>query len=184
METVMSDTTGNALALPNETLPTQTPVELTPDASLPARALNGQLLPGHSGNPRGRPIGSRTKAALAVEQRLGEQAEALSDKLIALALEGNVAAMRLCFERLAPRPRASSTGLAMPAVNTANDVRVAQDSLIEAIAGGEIEHDQVKSLAMMLELRRKSIHDEEAALRAKALIEKWREAMNPANDRA
>jgi Family of unknown function (DUF5681) len=187
METVMSDTTGDALALPNEALqhealsneplPTQTSAEQTPDVSLPARALNGQLLPGHSGNPRGRPIGARSKAKLAVEQRLSEKAEALSDKMIALALEGNLAAMKLCIERLAPRPRASNTEFALPAMNTAADVRAAQDSLIEAIAGGEIEHDQVKSLTMMLELRRKSIHDEEIAQQAKSMAANWMAAV-------
>ncbi len=44
--------------------------------------------PGKSGNPNGRPLGSRNKATLAVEALLDGQSEALTQKVMDLALVG------------------------------------------------------------------------------------------------
>jgi hypothetical protein len=60
---------------------------------------------GVSGNPAGRPKGSRNKTTLAIEALLEGEAEALTRKAIERALEGDMAALRLCMDRLAP-PRA------------------------------------------------------------------------------
>lgn len=46
--------------------------------------------PGKSGNPKGRPHGSRNKATLAVEALLDGQAEALTQVAIQSALEGDL----------------------------------------------------------------------------------------------
>src|SRR5712691_6144293 len=45
--------------------------------------------PGQSGNPSGRPKGARNKATLVVEALLENEAEALTRKVIDLALAGN-----------------------------------------------------------------------------------------------
>ena len=44
--------------------------------------------PGQSGNPAGRPRGSRNKATIAAETLLDGEAQALSRKAVELALEG------------------------------------------------------------------------------------------------
>ena len=56
--------------------------------------------PGKSGNPKGRPHGSRNKATLAVEALLDGQAEALTQVAIQSALEGDLLALRLCLQNL------------------------------------------------------------------------------------
>lgn len=66
------------------------------------RDKNGRFKAGHSGNPRGKPPGTRHKATLAVQEFLDGEAEPLTRKAVDLALEGDTTALRLCLERLLP----------------------------------------------------------------------------------
>ena len=60
---------------------------------------------GQSGNPAGRPPGSRNPATLAAEVLLEGEAEALTRRAIERAMEGDVTALRLCLERVLPARR-------------------------------------------------------------------------------
>ncbi len=71
------------------------------------------------GNPKGRPKGARNKTTTMAEALLEGQAEALVQKVVSMALKGNITALRLCLERLIPPKRA-------PAVQ---DATVKQDEL-------------------------------------------------------
>ena len=57
---------------------------------------------GKSGNPAGRPKGSRNKSMLALDAILAGEAEAITRKAIELALEGDTQALRMCMDRLMP----------------------------------------------------------------------------------
>jgi hypothetical protein len=63
--------------------------------------------PFENGNP-GRPRGSRNKATVAAESLLEGEAERLTRKAVERALEGDVAALKLCMDRLLP-PRRERT---------------------------------------------------------------------------
>jgi len=65
----------------------------------------GRFGKGRSGNPRGRPLGSRNSATLAAEALLEGEAEKLTRKCIELALSGDTVALRLCLERFTPRAK-------------------------------------------------------------------------------
>ena len=60
---------------------------------------------GRSGNPNGRPKGSRNAATLACEALLDGEAEALTRKAIEMALGGDTVALRLCLERITRRAK-------------------------------------------------------------------------------
>lgn len=64
----------------------------------------GRFKPGQSGNPKGRPVGSRHKATLAAQELLDGEAQAITRKAIEKALEGDGIALRLCLERIVPSP--------------------------------------------------------------------------------
>ena len=66
------------------------------------RTPKGQFKNGSSGNPAGRPAGSRNKNTLACEQLLDGEAELVMRKAVELAKEGNVQAIKLCVERILP----------------------------------------------------------------------------------
>ncbi|WP_346658170.1 DUF5681 domain-containing protein [Bradyrhizobium sp. 138] len=69
---------------------------------------DARFQPGQSGNPRGRPRGSRNRTTLAVEALLEGEAEALTRKAIELATGGDIQALRICLDRLCP-PRREAT---------------------------------------------------------------------------
>ena len=62
----------------------------------------GQFKPGQSGNPAGKPKGTRNKATLAVEALLDGEAEELTRKAIELAKTGDIPALRICLDRILP----------------------------------------------------------------------------------
>jgi Family of unknown function (DUF5681) len=70
--------------------------------------------PGKSGNPAGKLKGTRNKTTLAVMALLDGEAETITRKAIQLAKEGDLTALRLCLDRIAPprkdRPRAPRNG--------------------------------------------------------------------------
>jgi len=75
------------------------------DENQPKRRGPGRpFAPGVSGNPAGRPAGSRNRATLALEQLFDGEAEVRSRKAIEMAKGGDLGAMRICLDRIiAPR---------------------------------------------------------------------------------
>ena len=69
---------------------------------------------GRSGNPSGRPVGSRNAATLAAEALLAGESEALTRKAIELALDGDATALRLCIERIVPKRNDRPIQFALP----------------------------------------------------------------------
>jgi len=61
--------------------------------------------PGRSGNPRGRPKGSRNATTLMLEALLEGEAEAIGRKLIEMAKAGDSRALKAGFDRLLPAGR-------------------------------------------------------------------------------
>src|ERR1041385_1264146 len=70
-------------------------------AAVIERDSQGHFVPGQSGNPTGRPRGSRNKDTVLVEQMFERFGGALANKAVNMALDGNMAAMRLCVSRIA-----------------------------------------------------------------------------------
>lgn len=52
---------------------------------------------GKSGNPAGRPVGSRNSASIAMDALLDGEAKAITDKCIEMAKAGDGAALRLAW---------------------------------------------------------------------------------------
>ena len=69
---------------------------------------------GQSGNPAGRPPGSRNKSTVLLQSLLEGEAEAITRKVIALAKEGDMAAIKLCMDRLAPPRRSAAVECDLP----------------------------------------------------------------------
>ena len=78
--------------------------------------------PGKSGNPQGRPKGSRNKTTMAVEALLDGEAKAIARKVVEKALEGDMAALRLCLERLLPPRRDRPVTFDLPKIENVNDL--------------------------------------------------------------
>ena len=93
--------------------------------------------PGKSGNPKGRPKGSRNHATILAEALMDGEAEALTRKVIEMAKGGDSTALQLCLERLLPPRRGRSVTFEVPAkIETAADAMVASSLVIKACADG------------------------------------------------
>src|SRR3954464_9602810 len=99
---------------------------------------SGQFSKGTSGNPSGRPPGSRNHATLLMESLLECQAEQLTRKAIEMALAGDITAMRLCLERLIPARKDRHIHLLLPPVETVQQISEAMTKVCAAIAEGGI----------------------------------------------
>ena len=93
---------------------------------------------GESGNPGGRPKGSRNATTLALEILLDGQATALTQKAIDLALTGEMAALRLCLDRILPPRKDSPVIFTLRPLKSSADAVAAMAALVDAVAAGEL----------------------------------------------
>ncbi len=111
---------------------------------------NGQWPKGTSGNPAGRPPGSRNASTVLAEQLLEGEAEGLVRTAIELAKKGNPAALRICLERLVPIRRDRTVAFEMPPVQSPQDLAAAYQSITTAVCEGRITPAEAQSLSEVL----------------------------------
>jgi Family of unknown function (DUF5681) len=99
---------------------------------------SGQFSKGTSGNPLGRPRGSRNSATLLMESLLEGEAEQLTRKAIEMALAGDITALRLCLERLIPPRKDRPIHLVLPAIENVQQISLAMAKVAVAVGEGEI----------------------------------------------
>ncbi|TSA06540.1 MAG: hypothetical protein D4R73_11105 [Deltaproteobacteria bacterium] len=133
------------------------------------REPNGQFQPGQSGNPKGRPGGSKHKATLAAQALLDGEAEGLTRKCIELALDGDVVALRLCLERLVPPRKDGPISIKLPAMRAPGDAVKVSGAIIRAVARGNLTPSEGEALARMVETHRRTLELEEIERRLTAL---------------
>src|SRR5215470_7881525 len=99
---------------------------------------------GQSGNPAGRPAGSRNKCTSEMQDALEESGLPLIRRLLELAGQGNTGAMRQCLDRLMGKHRPSP--VALPAPDSPNYVVDALMEIHRALGAGEIASDEAARL--------------------------------------
>ena len=107
--------------------------------------------PGQSGNPAGRPKGARGRAAIFAEELFEGEAEAIIRAAIEKAKEGDMAAVRLCLDRVAPRLKDRGAAFAFPPLDTATSALTAFANIAEAVAGGELTASEAGELSRLAE---------------------------------
>jgi hypothetical protein len=107
--------------------------------------------PRSSGNPAGRPSGSRNHAALLAEQLTDGASGALVNKGVQLALEGNIAALRLVLPRIIPPRRYRPCRFVLPLLNTAADGAPALAAVAAAAAQGTISVEEALAFSQLVD---------------------------------
>ena len=102
---------------------------------------------------RGRPKGSRNKAKSLGQDLLDEYAPHLMRKCIALAMQGDRSALRICMERISPARRGACITMNLPAIRTAQDVDKAAEKVTQAIRRGELTPTEGSTMMNLLESR-------------------------------
>lgn len=122
---------------------------------------NTKFKKGQSGNPKGRPNGSRNKVTLAVESLLDGEAEKLTQKAVDMALNGDTVALRLCLERICPPRKERLASFKMPSLGRPSDIVKAIGATLEAVSKSEITPSEGRELVAMMEFQRRAIETED-----------------------
>ena len=127
--------------------------------------------PGVSGNPKGRPRGARNKITQLAEALLDGEAEKLVRKVIELALEGDMVALRLCFERILPPRKDRPISVKLSPIESPQDIADASAEVLRAVSEGTITPSEGHVFMTMLETHRKVVEVAELSSRLDRLEE-------------
>src|ERR671934_52706 len=119
--------------------------------SIATKDNNMQFQKGRSGNPAGRPRGSRNKTTVLMQSLLDGEAEAIGRKVIEMAKGGDMAAIRVCMDRLAPARRGAAISCELPPVETRGGAVAAMAAIIAAVAAGDLTPAEAASLARVID---------------------------------
>lgn len=121
---------------------------MTDDPKSNGRKTDGTFAPGNSLG--GRTPGARNKTTRAVEALLEGEHDALTRKAIEKALEGDMTAMRLCLDRIAPPRKDAPISFDLPPIKSAADTVAASSALLDAVAGGDVTPDEAGRVMALL----------------------------------
>lgn len=121
-----------------------------PENAGPMQA-KGRFKPGQSGNPGGKAKGTRNRATLALEELLDGQAEALTRKAIDLALTGDLAALRLCMDRILPARKDRPVSFELGPITNIEEARTASAAILTAVAAGKLTPSEAADISKLIE---------------------------------
>jgi len=111
------------------------------------------------------------QGALAIEALLEGEGEALTRKAIELAKDGDMQALRLCMDRLAPPRKDSPVAFDLPEMKTLNDAVPAMGALVKAVGQGDLTPTEAAELTKMVQAFAKIIETAELEERVRTLEE-------------
>ena len=108
--------------------------------------------PGQSGNPSGRPRGALNRATVLAQELLSARVEGIAGKLIELAEGGDMRAIRVCMDRLAPVIKHQPIAVELPPIEKPADSVEAAASIAAAVAAGELTATEAAELAKVIDV--------------------------------
>ena len=128
--------------------------------------------PGQSGNPNGRPAGSRSKVCVALDALAGGEAEEIVKSMIASAKGGDGQAGRTILERIWPPRKGARLDFDLPEVTKAEELPSAIASINRQVAEGDISPEEGTLIVGLLDAQRRAIETSELADRVAMLEER------------
>ena len=127
---------------------------------------------GTSGNPKGRPRGSRHTALLALDAIGAEGAEDVLRSVVVAAKGGDTRAADLILRRLWPERRGRPVQMHLPPIAVPGDIVAALGAVAEHVAAGELSPEEGAAVAGILEAQRRAVETVEMEARITALEQK------------
>jgi len=119
----------------------------------------------------GRPKGALNKTTLAAQALLDGESERLTRKAVSMALKGNMAALRLCMERICPPRRERALSLELPTVEDATDLPKLTGAVMSSVTEGKLTPEEGARLMAMAVGHGRALEVYELERRVKALEE-------------
>lgn len=124
--------------------------------------LAGRFTRGASGNPDGRPKGITDKR-VALRSLLEPHAPKLIQKLVASALKGDIAALRICLDRLIPPLKARDTPFTLAAAS--GGLADQGKAVTEAFFRGDLTPDEATAAMAVLAAQARVVEVDELVRR-------------------
>jgi hypothetical protein len=106
---------------------------------------------GQSGNPAGRPKGARGRAAILAEELFEGESGAIISAAIEMAKAGDPSAVRVCLDRIAPRPKDRAVAFELPPMQSAADAAAALAAITAAVAAGDLTPSEAGELFKLVD---------------------------------
>jgi len=129
----------------------------------------GGFKPGQSGNPNGRPKGSKTKGQMLLAALIEDQGEQIIQSLVDAAISGDTTAGRALLDRLVPPRKDRPSPFDLPAISTAADAARALGGLLKAVSEGVITPGEAEAVSRLIEGYAKTLEISELESRIAAL---------------
>jgi len=123
---------------------------------------------GQSGNPAGKRPGQRNRATMAAEALISGRADELVEKIVSMALQGDVTCLKACLDRLVPPRRDMPVRLTLPG----GDISRVTEAILRAVTEGRITLMEGKELGAIVEQHRRAVETTELEARIRALEER------------
>ena len=156
-------------ALCESTKPSQMEERVTMSETRGLKQASKRFQPGQSGNPSGRPPGSRHAALLALDAIGAEVAKQVMESVVYAAQTGDMRAADILLRRLWPERKGRLVLFDIPPIETASDIAAALGMIPSAVAGGEATPEEGAAMTAILEAQRRAIETVELERRVTAL---------------
>ena len=139
-----------------------------PDDTTRKNAPSTRGRPFKKGNP-GRPQGSKNRTTELAERLMAKDVEGVVDAVITAARNGDMAACRIILDRLVPIRRGRPVEITLPPAIDAIGVADASAEVVAAVGAGELTPEEGRTLAEILEARRRAIETSELERRLEVI---------------
>lgn len=112
---------------------------------------------GKSGNPNGRPSGSRNKVTITALNMIEGESEILSRKGIEAALNGNTQMLKFCLERIIPVCKDTPVKTYIPIPKNLDDVAKMTKVILKKLSKGELTPSQAELIGRSADRHLKSL---------------------------
>lgn len=118
---------------------------------------------GVSGNPKGKPAGTRSKATQLLVSLMEGQAEAITNAVLEQAKQGELTAARIILDRLVPPAKERPVHVDLPDTSTSEGVSAAQAAILKAVGNGDLLPGEAQTLSNIVEAKRRALETQELA---------------------
>jgi len=126
---------------------------------------------GESGNPNGRPKGSRNRLTSKLEELAFSNVEEVFKKIIEQALSGDHFAQKLCLDWLLPKYLERPVSIDLPPLRSAADIDDAMQTVIGAVASGDLTPREGETIRALLEFRLNTLEARDWEQRLQVIVE-------------